>query len=272
MTHINFAHVQKVFSVVAIFYSIAAYAQPKISLTADLLREQEVLEVKGRQGFKFKERLSFGQFSTFRVDRSWTKGSTWTIGASRMDLNVPDATNIISYDQITRKQTFRFAAESPSGETADVYAATNVRYNELRFGEGNGWNSFSLDMGNLFRNSSNNLFYVQIYLDGSPKPWQLMLDNGKSQTKPGKYIGYLYGPNGVYYQLKPITHVEGKNGKSQKILFGSVGYEIMDADGISIAAVSTIDKGKVYFNKGLRPSERFLMENLCAAILLQEQI
>jgi hypothetical protein len=272
MTHTLFSTLGKTIAASLLFISVQATAQPKISLTSYIWHEQEVLEVKGRQGFKFRERLSFGQFSTFKVDRSWTRGSTWTIGASRRPLNVPDATNIIAYDHITRKQTFRFAAESPSGETADIYAATKVQFNELRFGEGNGWNSFSLDMWILFLKNSNNLFYVQIYLDGSPQPWQLMLDNGKSQTKPGKYIGYLYGPNGVYYQLKPITYVEGKNGKSQKILLGSVGYEIMDADGISIAAVSTLDNGKVHFNKGLHPSERFLMENLCAAILLQEQI
>jgi hypothetical protein len=53
---------------------------------------------------------------------------------------------------------------------------------------------------------------------------------------------------------------------------GSAGYEIMDADGISIAAVSTLNNGKVYFNTGIRPRERFLLENLFAAILLQEQI
>jgi hypothetical protein len=272
MQHTLFTALRNTFLGLVLISSVKGFSQPKISLTADIWEKQEEWDVRGRQGFKFKERLSFGQFSTYKIDRSWTKESTWTIGAMRQTLDVPQGTNVISYDHINKKQTLRFAAVSPSGETADVYAASKVQYNELRFGEGNGWNSFSVDMGNLFRESSNNLYYVQIYLDGSRQPWQLVLDNGKSQTKPRKYVGYLYGPDGVYYQLKPITHIQGKNGKSQRIIAGSVGFEILDADGVGIAAVSTLDNGKVYFSKGLRPQERFLMENLCAAILLQEQI
>jgi hypothetical protein len=216
MTHTLFTTLGKTFTASLLLLSVQATAQPKISLSADIWNNQEELDVKGRQGFRFKERLSFGPFSTCKVDRSWTKASSWTLGTSGRELNVPDATNIISYDHITRKQTFRFASQSPSGQTADVYAATKVQLNELRFGEGNGWNSFSIDMANLFRKSSNNLFYVQIYVDGDSQPWQLLLDNGKSQTNPGKYAGFLYGPNGVYYQLKPITHIEGKKRKITK--------------------------------------------------------
>lgn len=272
MTHSCFNALQKILTALAIFISFEAYCQPKISLTADTWKQQEEWEVRGRQGFKFKERLSFGQFTTWKVDRSWTKESSWTLGTSRRTLNVPQGTNVIAYDHISRKQTLRFAAVSPSGETADVYAATKVQYNELRVGEGNGLNSFSIDLGNLLNKSSNNLYYVQIYLDGSAQPWQLVLDNGMSQLKPNKYIGYLFGPAGSYYQLKPITKVQGKNGKTQKIIAGSVGFEILDQDGVEIAAVSTIDNGKVYFSNAIRPQERFLIENLCAAILLQELI
>lgn len=272
MKHTLFPGIRVIICMLTLGLSVAAFSQPKVSLTAEIWKNQEVWDVRGRNGFKFKERLSFGQFTTYKVDRSWTKESSWSIGAGRRTLQVPQGTNIISYDHINRRQTLRFAAISPSGETADVYAATHVQSRELRVGEGNNLASFSIDLGILLNKNSNNLYYVQIYLDGDSQPWQLVLDNEQSQIKPGKYIGYLIGPKGNYYQLKPITHIEGKNGKSQKILLGSVGFEISDEDGTEIAAVSTLDNGKVYFSYGLRPQERFLMENLCAAILLQEQI
>jgi hypothetical protein len=230
------------------------------------------MPVKGRQGILIKQKLSFGDYATERVDRSWTKGSSWTIGAAKRTLEVPDATNIISYDHIKRKQTLRFASVHPSGAAADVYAVTKVNAREIRIGEGNGWGSFNIDLGWFKNRNSNNLYYVQIYMDGDREPWQLILDNDISQRQPGKYIGYLVGGNGRYYQLKPAQYIAGKNGEAKKILMGSVGFEIQDEHNNSIAAVSTIDNGQVYFTNHIQPGERFLIENLCAAILLQEQI
>jgi hypothetical protein len=252
---------------------IASCGTPKLALPGtDWTGDREVFDVKGRQGILINQRLSFGQYTTQRVDRSWTKGSTWSIGVAKRTLEVPQATNIISLDHIRRKQTLRFAAESPSGEFADVYAASQVQAKELRVGEGNDLSSFTVDLSRLFSKSSNNLYYVQIYLDGSRQPWQMVLDNEVSQWKPGKYVGYLYGPNNRYYQLKPLRQFENKNGKAVQIVMGHIGFEIMDEGGTGLAAVSTMDKGQVYFSKEVAPKERFLLENLCAALLLQEQI
>jgi hypothetical protein len=246
---------------------------PKLALPGmDWTGEREMLDVKGRQGILINQRLSFGQYTTQKVDRSWTKGSSWSIGVARRTLEVPQATNIISLDHIKRKQTLRFAAESASGEYADVYAATQVRARELRVGEGNELAAFTIDLTRLFSKNSNNLYYVQIYLDGSRQPWQLVLDNEVSQWKAGQYIGYLYGPDNRYYQLKPVRQYEGKAGKSVQLMMGHIGFEIMDEGGTGLAAVSTMDRGQVYFSKAVGPKERFLLENLCAALLLQEQI
>jgi hypothetical protein len=62
-----------------------------------------------------------------------------------------------------------------------------------------------------------------------------------------------------------------KNGKSGNILAGSVGFELFDPQGRSVAAVSLVDKGMVFLGKG-NATERFLLANACAALLLQEQI
>jgi hypothetical protein len=246
---------------------------PKLALSgSDWTSDREILDVKGLQGILINQRLSFGQYSTEKVKRSWTKESSWSLGISRRTLEVPQGTNIISLDHINRKQTLRFAAESPSGEYADVYAATQVRAQELRVGEGNDAGAFTIDLTRLFNKNSNNLYYVQIYLDGNRQPWQLVLDNEVSQWQPGKYIGYLYGPNNRYYQLKPVRQYENNKGKAVQIVMGHIGFEITDEGGTGLAAVSTMDKGQVYLSKAISPKERFLIENLCAAILLQQQI
>ena len=38
--------------------------------------------VKGRQGILINQKLSFGEYHTLLVDRSWTKGSSMMVGLS----------------------------------------------------------------------------------------------------------------------------------------------------------------------------------------------
>lgn len=232
----------------------------------------EMLEVKGRQGIWINQKLSFGAFTTNKVSRSWTKESSWSIGAAQKRLDVPTASNIISLNHINRKQTLRFASESASGQYADVFAATHVRAQELKIGEGNGWASFTIDISRLINKNSNNLYYVEIYMNGSKIPWHLVLDNETSQWQPDKYVGYLFGPNNYYYQLKPVQKYHNKQSKPVKLMLGNIGFEITNREGMGLAAINTLDKGSVYFSKLLAPQERFLLENLSAALLLQEHI
>ena len=67
-----------------------------------------------------------------------------------------------------------------------------------------------------------------------------------------------------------MTRLE-KNGKSGEILAGSVGLEFHNPEGKPVAAVSLIDKGMVFLGKTTK-EERFLLANLCAALLLQQEI
>ena len=77
--------------------------------------------------------------------------------------------------------------------------------------------------------------------------------------------------NDRYYTLHPVYALEKKDGKTANIPFGSIGYEIRGKEGKPLAAVSLIDKGVVYFND-ISADEKFLMANICTAILLQEEI
>ena len=76
-----------------------------------------------------------------------------------------------------------------------------------------------------------------------------------------------HAKNRLYRQQKPRS----KDGKPAGILFGSVGFEIRNKEGKAVAAVSKIDKGVVYM-QGSDEEERFLLANVCAALLMQEVI
>ena len=53
------------------------YTPVKIAVDDTGWEQKEELSVKGRNGFLFKQKLSFGEFNTTSVQRSWTKGSSW---------------------------------------------------------------------------------------------------------------------------------------------------------------------------------------------------
>ena len=152
---------------------------------------------------------------------------------------------------------------------SDVFCASHFDSRDLNIGksENSIWN-IALDVSGVGFESQN-LFYVQVYLDDK-SPWQLLLDNQASQAKAKEYSGVFARSKTEYYTIRPVTKLDQK-GKVRNMPFGSVGYEISDKEGKPVAAVSLMDNGMIFLGK-TNPAERFLLANLCAAILLQENI
>ncbi|UJH92054.1 hypothetical protein LZ575_05465 [Antarcticibacterium sp. 1MA-6-2] len=241
-----------------------AAVQPALSISNS--ENLETFAVKGRQGILINQELEFGEFETSKVKRSWTKG-----GNSRLQVPVGDAgttgyPDLPSLNYIDRNQTFHFQMKDSTGQESDVYAASEFSSEDLQLEE----RSSVLEEILGFSLKSENFFYLQIFLNKNLQPWQLILDNEAAQVFPGKYRGILVLDENTYYSLEPISKVQGKKGP-KSLLLGSIGYEIFNSRNHSIAAVSLVDNGKVYFNTN-DPEERFLLANLCAALLLQENI
>lgn len=226
--------------------------------------------VKGRQGLLIKQKISFGDYQTSVVKRSWTRS-----GNTRVDLlsgqpHDPNYPNLIAMDYADSDQSFYFIMKDFFGNAADVYAVSQFHSEDLQIGDNP--NSVINILEDIFGGSgySENLFYLQIFLNEDTTPWQLVLDNEAAQRFAGEYTGFFALNNKEFYTLMPITHLDGKKGP-QKIIAGSIGYEIFDSNGKSVAAVSLVDNGEVYLHTK-DPSERLLLSSLCAALLLQEDI
>lgn len=229
-----------------------------------------VHNVKGRQGLLLNQKLSFGDFYTSKVKRSWTRGTS-----SRSPINTASVSNfffpdLFSMEWTSKHQRFTFIGADTTNQKAEVFGVS--QFDSEDFIIGNNKNSIINileDIKGLY-SESENLFYFQIFVNEDQQPWQLVLDNQASQSHSTKYRGIFSLDENNYYTLIPITKMQGKNGP-RSILAGSVGYEINNKKGNLVAAVLLMDKGKVYLNT-TDATERFLMENLCAALLLQENI
>jgi hypothetical protein len=257
-------------SALALTMIVTGCSSFKMSVSDDLKPAYDEYNVKGRQGILIKQKMSFGEYSTNTVHRSWTKGYSGRTGIGVGDHVRQEWINIISVNYIDKKQTIHYEMNSGS-QQSEVYCVSRFNAQDLEIGASpNNILNIAMDIMGIGGRSSS-LYYAQIF--ASPKdeqPWQLVLDNQAAQALPDRYVGKLAKSASEYYTIVPVTKVESK-GKTGNTLLGAIGFEFRNAEGKTVAAVSLIDKGMVYLGK-TTAEERFLLANACTALLLQEVI
>lgn len=231
--------------------------------------ETNAFPVKGRQGLLIRQKLSFGDYKTTPVKRSWTRGGNTRVDLISGQVANPSYPNLIARDYVNSEQSFYFSINDFFGNAADVYAVSEFHAEDLQIGDNP--NSVLNILEDIFGGTdfADNLFYLQVFINDEQQPWQLVLDNHAAQVSAGDYTGFFALNEKEFYALQPITHIEGKKGPS--MVPGSIGYEIFNKNGESVAAVSLVDNGEVYLHTK-DPLERLLLSALCAALLLQQDV
>lgn len=257
--------------IVVVSFIMVSCTPAKMAVDKDNWNKIEEHSVKGRQGILINQKLSFGEYRTLSVKRSWTKGSSafagWTSGRPGYD----DYSRIIGVEYSQKKQTVRFELTDNTANESSAFCVTQVRSKDFVMGnDPNSLFNISLDILGV-AGSSDNLYWIKLYLKNENEPWEMILDNEAAQRNSKKYIGVISQSRDRYYTLHPVFKMEKKDGSAGTMPFGSVGYEMRNKQGKPLAAVSLIDKGVVYFND-ITADEKFLMANICTAILLQEEI
>lgn len=226
--------------------------------------------VKGRTGLLIKQTITFGEFRTLEIDRSWTKGTQVTKGITQGVPTDDFYKKIITTDITHKRQKLYFALGNLSGHSCQAFCASEMHVRDFNIGH-NPSSAFNLllDLAGPGVESSN-IFYARIFEGDTRDTWDLFLDNEAAMRHPKKYIGYLAKNAETYYAVIPYSRVKSKKGKVGTMPFGSAGFEIRNINGDAVAAVSIIDKGIIYL-KETDPRERRLLATLCTAILLREE-
>jgi hypothetical protein len=259
---------RKLLSLISIAFIIVACSPVKIAVDDTNWLQKEELPVKGRQGFLIKQKLSFGEFKTSTVKRSWTKGSSWAFGIPLGN----DWVESLNIEWVRRKQTVRFNLMDEKGNESEVTAFSKVKWRDLTIG--NDPNSIVNIIGDIMKigDEGTNTYAVRIFPSKNEHPWEMLIDNNASQANAKTYTGLLAKNKSEYYVVAPVYKLMNKQGKAISLpLGGSVGFEFRDKNGNTVAAVSLIDNGVVYFNK-VTPQEKFLLANAAAALLLQQEL
>jgi hypothetical protein len=237
----------------------------------DSLQSAERMDVKGRQGWMLNEKLSFGEYRTVSLKRSWTKGSGAFAGWTVYKPGYTEIENRIGLEYSQRKHSVRFELTDAKQQESAVFCVTKVK--SLNFVADRNPNSAVgevnsvLEIGDDWQNG----YWVNIYLKNSEKPWEMVINNNDAQRDRKNYTGFLALDRHTYYTNKPVYKLTNQKGKEVKTIAGSIGFEFLNKEGKAVAAVSTMNEGIVYLEK-LPESEKFLLANACAALLLQQQI
>ncbi len=259
------------FILVLIIIALSYCTPAKMALNENNWLSKQEYKVDGRRGLFTKERMNFGAYQTTSVKRSWVKGTSSRTGWTKGIVTDANFENIISIEYIKRKQTVKFEMNDPAGNLSEVYCVSKFNAEDLQIG--NNPNSIVNIAAEILLKTdrSDSKFYVQLYTNKYNKPWQLVLDNQAWQARPKKYTGVVAMDKDNYYTLVPVTQMQRKDGSAANMPFGSIGIEIRNKQDKPVAAVSLIDRGVVYLSS-VPAEERFLLANICAALLMQEEI
>jgi hypothetical protein len=239
---------------------------PMIALSNDEWKPTSEMPVKGRSGFFIRQKLSFGEYRTSSVTRSWTKGSSWRAEGSFPN----DWLDRIAVDWVSRKQTVRFTLTDDQGRISQVTALARVQWRDLQLGDNP--SSLTNIMGNMLRvgDDANDTYAVRIFTNKQEAPWEMLIDNYAAQRYAKSYIGILARSNNEYYTVVPVYRLRNPQGAAVNLPFGgSVGFEFKNREGKILAAVSLIGNGAVYMGD-CSDEEKFLLANASAALLLQQ--
>lgn len=231
-------------------------------------QKPEEYEVKGRQGILVKQRLSFGEYKTLTVKRSWTKGGDSFTGWAWGKPGYEDYSAIIGMRYMDRKQALNFALSDAGGNESSVFCVNRAAAKDFVIGANpTSKVNMLLEIGG--RGNTENIYLSKIFLKNENDPYEMMIDNIAVQRDSKNWTGVVAQSREKYYTIHPVYKTIGKNEKVYTMIAGSIGFEIRNRDGIPIAAISTVDSGKVYLNTK-NVEERFLMANIASALLLQE--
>jgi hypothetical protein len=214
----------------------------KLVLSPDLDSAVE-MKARGRQGWQLNQVIRFGDYSTSRARRGWTKG--YDIGFT---LRFRKASEKLSFTQKT-----------PDGLEADVLAVSRFRGTELAMARG--FLSLPLEYENSFAGT--------IIPGGDrQRAWDFVMYNPEGTLLRDGDCGQAQDAAGELIYVSGVQKMEGMPRWMQAVFFGFEFYR----EGKAIAAVSVINNGAVWMHPDLDPETRLVVAAMSSALLLRHDV
>lgn len=217
--------------------TLSACADYNILLNQDMRDEAKMMPVKGRQGLRINQKVSFGEFYTNRVRRGWTTS-----------YNIPF---VLRFQGAHEKLSFsQFDA---NGNEAVVSAVGKFRSTELPILGG----YFGIPL------KYKHYFAGNIYLPKSGKTYDFVVYNPEANFKLLPTSGFLKSDD-FTVEVHGVTQLDDR--KVWNI--DNLGFEYKTQER-SVGAVQIFNKGKVWIRKGLLEEQQLVLAALSTALMIR---
>lgn len=230
-----------IFFLFAVVFYTACHT-PNIAVSNDLQTNSSVLEAKGRQGLQFNQVIKFGDYTTSKVKRGWTKSRE---------------INFVARFQ-KAEQKLSFTQNTPDSKSAEVLAISQFKNTEIDLLKG--FLSYSLEYKNSFAG-------VIIPNENPDNTWDFIVHNPDASLPKDADCGIIRNQSGNSILIKGIKKIEG----SKWAGLDNLGFEFMQ-NGKSIGAVSTMNNGRVWIKNDLSADLKLVISSVATSLLVRHDI
>lgn len=216
---------------------------PDLLLSPELKRDTVSYEVRGRQGLMINQVLSFGPFKTSRVKRGWTQSY--------------DIPFVLRFQG--SKERFSFTQFNADSLKAGVFCLGKLKSTELELV--NDHFGIPIEYENTFTGS---IVFAKTNF------WDFVINNPDAGYGSGEYAtgGFVRSNSGQIIEIKPVNRLENHKGLKN---IDNYGFEFY-IESSPVAAVSTMNRGKVWLRSGLSKEQMLVLSALCSAILIKSNL
>jgi hypothetical protein len=220
-------------------WMLAGCTVPYMQVDPQLSAQAEALPVSGRQGWLIKQQLQFGEFNSSPVKRSWTTG-----------YNIPF---IVRFSGA--KEKLGFSLQNSAGDKAELFCLGKLREYDLPVLN----KAFEVNL------KTTDVFTCAIAL--ADQSFEFYSENLNQNPRFGAITGQVQGP-GVIFSIRPVGTLEGGQSSWSTT---ALGFELLQ-DGQVIAAVETLNDGRVWISPALSEPQQLITAGIAAALLLRSAL
>lgn len=228
--------------------ALSSCKTPNILLTENLQKAAVPMEVKGRQGFRIHQVLTYGGFKTGKVKRGWV-----TAGNIQFVLNFQKAKEKFQFKQYT----------TDTAASAMVYAVGKFESSSFDFFRAR--SNWKFDIGLNYQNTFAGTIIPDQSKDNS---WEFILYNPESSFTDKGDCGFAKDKLGNEIKIVPVKQLEGQR---NWINYTNFGFEFQYKN-TAIAAVSVLNNGRVWIDPSIPSTLQMVVSSMSSAILLRSNL
>lgn len=239
----DFLKIMKIpFSIIVIaLISIMGCKPAELAYTSDM--NHEAMVVKGRQGKQIGQIIRYGEFTTDKVRRGWTKAY--------------DLPFILRFQGA--KEKISFTQFSPGGQEAAVACVSKFNAIELPLIK----DYFSVPLNHK------NFFAGTIVFNGGTAYWDFILYNPDGDFLRKQVTTGFIRSGSKLISIQPIRGLDGQPQWARSMTVN--GHEFWIDDQV-VGAVSLVNNGKVWMDPSLKDEQKSVIAAVATGLLLRTDV